>query len=123
MAINLVDSIYNDKNDIQVVNCQNNGAIDFMGDTDVIEITARVGKNGATPIKANFKNEHIKEYMLMMKAYEKHAVKAALTGDKDEAMRALMINPLIWDYKKGLACFNEMLEAHKTHLPQFFKDK
>ena len=121
VAINLVDSIYNDKNDVQVVNCQNNGAIDFMADTDVIEIAARIGKNGATPIKAKFQNEHIKEYMLMMKAYEKHSVNAALTGDRDEAMRALMINPLVWDYKKGYACFNEMLEAHKPYLPQFFK--
>lgn len=122
VAINLVDSIYNDRNDIHVVNCMNNGAIDFMEDTDVIEISARIGKDGATPIKANFKNEHIKQYMLMMKAYEKHAVKAALTGDRDEAMRALMINPLVWDYKKGYACFNEMLEAHKPYLPQFFKE-
>ena len=121
VAINLVDSIYNDKNDVQVVNCQNNGAIDFMADTDVIEIAARIGKDGATPIKAKFQNEHIKEYMLMMKAYEKHSVNAALTGDRDEAMRALMINPLVWDYKKGYACFNEMLEAHKPYLPQFFK--
>lgn len=123
VALNLVDSIYNDKNDIQVVNCMNMGAIDFMEDTDVIEISARIGKNGATPIKANFENEHIKQYMLLMKAYEKHSVNAALNGDVDEAMRALMINPLVWDYKKGYACFNEMLEAHKAHLPQFFKDK
>lgn len=122
VAINLVDSIYNDRNDIHVVNCMNMGAIDFMEDTDVIEISARVGKNGATPIKANFKNEHIKEYMLLMKAYEKHSVKAALNGDRDEAMRALMINPLVWDYKKAHACFNEMLEAHKPYLPQFFKE-
>src|SRR5690606_29411640 len=112
VAINLVDSIYNDKNDVQVVNCKNNKAINFMADTDVIEIAARIGKNGATPIKAKFENEHIKQYMLMMKAYEKHSVNAALTGDRDEAMRALMINPLVWDYKRGYACFNEMLEAH-----------
>lgn len=123
VAINLVDSIYNDKNDIQVVNILNKGAIDFMDDNDVVEISARIGKNGATPIKTNFKNEHIKEYMKLMKAYEKHSVNAALNGDEDEAMRALMINPLVWDYKKAYSCFQELKEAHKVHLPQFFKEK
>ena len=71
--------------------------------------------------KAKFKNDHIKEYMLMMKAYEKHAVQAAINGDIDEAVRALLINPLVGDYKSFYPCFMEMLEAHKTYLPQFFK--
>ena len=48
-------------------------------------------------------------------------VKAALTGDVDEAIRALMINPLVFDYKKAKPCFEEMKEAHKHYLPQFFK--
>ncbi|MDD3171351.1 MAG: 6-phospho-beta-glucosidase [Bacilli bacterium] len=121
VAINLVDSIYNDKNDIQVVNILNNGAIPFMADNDAVEVCAIIGKDGAKPIKTNFNNEHIKEYMLMMKAYEKHAVKAALTGDEDEAIRALLINPLVLDYKKLYPCFQELKEVHKAHLPQFFK--
>lgn len=121
VAINLVNSIYNDTNDIQVVNCLNNGAIPFMQDNDAVEVCARIGKNGAQVIKTNCQNEHIKEYMLMIKAYEKHAVRAALTGDEDEAMRALLINPLVGDYKKAKPCFDELKEAHKAHLPQFFK--
>ncbi|HOD61160.1 MAG TPA: 6-phospho-beta-glucosidase [Bacilli bacterium] len=121
VAVNLVDSIYNDKNDIQVVNILNKGAIPFMNDNDAVEVCAVIGKDGAKPIKTHFQNEHIKEYMLMMKAYEKHAVTAALTGDEDEAIRALMINPLVFDYKKLYPCFQELKEAHKAHLPQFFK--
>lgn len=122
-AINLVDSIYNDKRDVQVVNVLNNGAIDFMRDDDAIEISAIIGKDGATPIKANFKNEHIKEYMLLIKAYERHAVEAALTGDDDAAMRALMINPLVLDFKKAYPCYLELKEAHREYLPQFFKEE
>jgi 6-phospho-beta-glucosidase len=108
VAVNLVDSIYNDKNDIQDVNVKNNGAISFMDDNDVVEICATIGKDGAKPIKANFKNDHIKEYMLMMKAYELHAVNAAINGDDNEAMRALLINPLTGDYKKAYPCYNEL---------------
>ena len=44
-------------------------------------------------------------------------------GDKEEAMRALVINPLVGDLKTASACFDEMLEAHKDYLPQFFKEE
>ena len=122
-AINLVDSIYNDRKDIHVVNILNKGAIPFMDDNDAVEICARIGKDGAEPVMTNCQNEHIKEIMKMMKAYEKHAVKAALTGDEDEALKALMINPLVFDYHKAKPCFDELKEAHKMYLPQFFKNK
>ena len=123
VAINLVDSIYNDTNDIQVVNVLNNGAIPFMADNDAVEVCARIGKDGAKVIKTNCNNQHIKDYMLMMKAYEKHAVNAALTGDEDEAIRALLINPLTGDYNKLKPAFDELKEAHKSFLPQFFKEE
>lgn len=123
VAINLVNSIYNDIRDVQVVNILNDGALSFMDDTDAIEISAIIGKNGAEPIKTSYRNAHIEEYMKMMKAYEKHAVNAAINGDEDEAMKALLINPLVGDFKKARECFNELKEAHKVYLPQFYKEK
>ncbi len=122
VAINLIDAIHNDRNNIQVVNILNNGAIPWLADDDAIEINAIVGKDGAKPIKTNYHNQHIEELVKTMKAYEKHAVKAAMTGDIDEALRALMINPLVFDYDKAYDCFFELLEAHKEYLPQFKKD-
>ncbi len=119
VAINLIDAIHNDRNNVQVVNILNNGAIPWLADDDAIEISAIVGKDGAKPIKTNYRNQHIEELVKTMKAYEKHAVKAAMTGDVDEALRALMINPLVFDYDKAYDCFYELLEAHKDYLPQF----
>ena len=118
-AINLVDAIYNDKQEVHVVNILNKGAIPFMDDNDAVEVNAIIGKNGATPIMTNYQNKHIEELMKTIKAYEKHAVKAALTGNVDEALRALMINPLVFDYNKAHDCFNELAVAHKQYLPQF----
>lgn len=121
VALNLVDSIYNDKRNVQVVNILNKGALDFMADDDVVEIPAVIGKNGPEPVKINVDNDHIKELMHLIKSYEKHAVRAATNGDEDEAMLALMINPLVADYNKAYSCFQELKTAHKRYLPQFFK--
>ncbi len=123
VAINLVNSIYNDIGDVQVVNCLNKGALSFMDDNDAVEVCAKITKDGAIPLKVKCDNEHIIAYTKMVKAYEKHAVKAALTGDEDEAMKALLINPLVGDYKLAKPCFEELKEAHKAYLPQFFKEK
>ena len=61
-------------------------------------------------------------YKYMMKEYEKHAVKAAIYGSKEEALRALVMNPLVGDLATAEKCFDEMLEAHKAYLPQFNKE-
>ncbi|MCL2811883.1 MAG: 6-phospho-beta-glucosidase, partial [Clostridia bacterium] len=119
-AVSLVDAIHNDRNELHVVNILNGGALPFMADDDAIEITARVGAQGAKPVPApGFANSHIIGYMRTVKAYEREVVQAALHGDIDAAMRALLINPLAGDYHNARACFYEMLEAHRAYLPQF----
>ena len=119
-AISLVDAIYNDKQEVHVVNTLNQGALEFMADDDSVEISAVISKNGVKPIPIKgFKNKHIMELMKTVKAYERHTVEAAIHGDEAEAMQALLIHPLVGDYNKARECFNEMKQAHKVYLPQF----
>lgn len=119
-AIALVDAIYNDKQEVHVVNVLNQGALTFMRDTDTVEVKAVIGRDGAKPIPLpDFNNQHIIEIMQTVKAYERHTINAALYGDDDEAMKALLIHPLVGDYNKAKACYEEMKEAHKEYLPTF----
>jgi 6-phospho-beta-glucosidase len=119
-AVSLISDIYNDKNEIHIINTQNKGALDFMDADDVVEIGCRVNKSGITPIPVKpFNNDHIKEFMKTVKAYEKHAVLAGLKGDYAEAVRALMIHPLAGDFNKIKGALNELMEAHREFLPQF----
>lgn len=119
-AISLVDSIYNDKKEIHVVNVLNGSALEFMAPDDSVEIACVIGKNGIEPVPIrNFTNEHVMEIMRTVKAYERHTVEAALHGDDEEAMKALLIHPLVGDYNKAKACYEEMKQAHKAYLPTF----
>jgi 6-phospho-beta-glucosidase len=122
-ANSLIDSLENGKADMHVVNIKNRGALDFMAYDDVVELPALVGAGRVEPIAVKgFANEHIIAMMRTVKAYEKHAVRAALTGDRNEALRAMVIHPIIGDFTTASACFDEMLQAHKEYLPQFFKE-
>ncbi|NSW91246.1 MAG: 6-phospho-beta-glucosidase [Firmicutes bacterium] len=119
-AVSLIDAIENDKNDIHVLDIKNNGTYDFMDKNDVIEAKCIVGKNGAVPVKLrNFDNYYIIGLMRAVKAYEKLTVKAALEGNYETALAALMVHPLIGDYNRAKGVLDDMLEANREYLPQF----
>jgi 6-phospho-beta-glucosidase len=121
-ANSFVESLVTGDGGVHVVNLKNRGALEFMEYDDVVEIPARVGQGKAEPIPVKgFHNEHIIGMMRTLKAYEKHAVRAAISGDRLEALRAMAIHPLIGDFDAASKCFAEMLQAHREYLPQFFK--
>ena len=122
VAVNLINAIANDLNTLQVVNIRNEGTLDWLQDDDVVEIAALVGKDGAKPIPVgHLDNDHIIGLTTVVKKYEKLTVKAAMDGDDEAALNALMIHPLVGDYKKAKACYDEMKFAHSQYLPQFKK--
>lgn len=122
-AVSLVDSIANDKRDVHVVNIKNNGTLPFMADDDVVEIAAVIGSDGATPVPITETiNDHIIGLMRVVKTYEKYAVEAAITGSDEAALKGLLVHPLVGDWEKAQKCFEEMKEAHKEYLPQYFKN-
>jgi 6-phospho-beta-glucosidase len=59
--------------------------------------------------------------MRIVKAYERLTVIAGMNGDDSAALNALMLHPLVGDFEKAKACYEEMKEAHKAYLPQFYK--
>jgi 6-phospho-beta-glucosidase len=116
-----MDAMENDKGEIHVVDVKNQGACAFMDPDDVVEIKCRVDKNGATPLPIPpLDNPHIVGLMRAVKAYEKLAVKAGLTGDRSAAVEALLVHPLIGDYPRAQAALDEMLAANRAYLPRFF---
>lgn len=121
VAVSLIDALANDKRDVQVVNIKNNGTLPFMADDDIIEVAAVIGSDGAHPVPVTEHiNDHIIGLMRVVKTYEKYAVKAAVSGNDADAIKGLLVHPLVGDWEKAVNCFNELKEAHKEYLPQYF---
>ncbi len=55
-----------------------------------------------------------------VKNYEQLAVEAAVSGSRDIALMALMAHPLVADYEIAKPLLEELLEANRAYLPQFF---
>lgn len=122
VACSLIDAIANDKQEKHIVNINNQGALPFMDDDDVVEIAATIGADGAKPcaIRPTW-TRHMVGLMKVVKEYEKLTVEAAMTGSDDAAMNALLIHPLLGDYARTKACYYEMKQANMEYLPQFWR--
>ena len=112
-AVSVVDAIENDRNEYHVVNVKNSGALSFLADDDVVEVKCLVNRKGAAPVPVSkLDDPHIKGLMQAVKAYEKLTVRAAVNGSRADALAALLVHPLIGDYKKAKAVLDDMLEAN-----------
>ncbi|MBM4854994.1 6-phospho-beta-glucosidase [Vibrio parahaemolyticus] len=118
-SLNLVDSIYNNRNSIHVVNVLNNGAINGLPDDAVIECSAVIGSWGAKPLAVGELSNNIKGLLHQVKAYEQLTIEAAVEGNYDKALMALTNNPLVPDIGRAKAILDELLAVNAPYLPQF----
>ena len=81
-AAALVASLHAGTNDIQVVNVRNDGAIPNLPDDAVVEVSARVDRDGAHPLPVDALPPEMLGLVEHAKAYELLAARAATSGDR-----------------------------------------
>ena len=57
-----------------------------------------------------------------MKTYEELTIEAAITGDRGLALQALVHHPLVPSVSIAKDMLNEMLEANRKYLPNFYRE-
>lgn len=119
-ACNLICSIYSDKGDIQVVNTLNTGrAIENFEEDEIVEVSCRITKDGPVPLKIGALPKATNGLIQEIKSFELASVEAAVSGDYNKALLAMMINPLVGSQKLAITVLDELLMAHRKYLPQF----
>ncbi len=120
-ACRLIDSLYNDKRDIQPIDVRNGGAIAGIDEDSAVEISCVITKSGPIPLTVGKLPVAINGLVQQIKSFERLTIEAAVEGDIDKALLALTINPLTPSDNTAKIVIDELLEAHKNYLPQFFK--
>ncbi len=118
-AVRLIHSMYTDKRDIQAVNTRNNGTISNLPAQAAVEVSCVITKDGPKPISVGELPVAVRGLVGYMKSFEEVAIEAAVTGNYNTALLAMTMNPFIPSDHTAKTILNEMLEAHKEHLPQF----
>ncbi|MEU0620184.1 6-phospho-beta-glucosidase [Streptomyces rubiginosohelvolus] len=116
-AVDLAASLLGDGGSpVQVVNTYNNGTLPFLPDDAVIEVQARIGRDGATPLAVPALDPLYAGLIANVTAYEDLALEAALRGGRDRVFKALLAHPLIgqFDYAEGLT--DRLIAHNREHL-------
>jgi 6-phospho-beta-glucosidase len=124
-AAQLIASLHDGRGDVQIVDIRNGDgsgarALPDLPDAAVVEVPARITRDGATIIPQAPLAPEMRGLVQAMKAYEELAVAAAKSGDRGVALKALLANPLVARWSIAEPLLAALLEANRAHLPRFF---
>jgi 6-phospho-beta-glucosidase len=120
VALGLMDALYNNVEKRFIVNVPQGGAMPGYAPEAVFEIPCLVSASGIQPLNVPYIPAPVQGIIAAVKNYEQLAVEAALTGNRQTALFALIAHPLVGDYDIACPMLDEMLEANRAYLPQFF---
>ncbi len=118
-AAQLIASLHSGAGDVQVVDVRNDGALPDLPDTAVVEVPARIDRDGAHPLPLAPLAPELRGLVQAVKAYEELAIAAAVSGDEQIALKALLANPLVPDLQAAEGLLDAIIEVNLRFLPKF----
>jgi 6-phospho-beta-glucosidase len=118
-ATQLVASLATGDGNVQVVDVRNNGALAGLAADDAVELPARIESAGPAPISQPPLAPEMLGLVQHVAAYERLAVQAATSGDRELVYKALLAHPLIGQLPQVEELTESLLAAGREHLPQF----
>ena len=95
IALMTMRAIVHNQGAIIPLDVANFGTLPFLDNDDIVEVPCRVDKDGPRPQIVGPIPDSPRELIERVKIYERATVKAALTGNRDDAIDALALNPLV----------------------------
>ncbi len=121
LATQLIRSHHNDLGQLHVVNVRHNGAVRGWPDDWVLEMPARVDRQGIHPLPAEPLPPACYGLITQVKMYELLTVEAGVHGNRNAAYQALLAHPLGPKADRVQAVLDDMLETNRSWLPQFYE--
>jgi len=94
-ALGLISSLTTGDDAVHEVDVRNEGTLEGLAADDVVEVPARVGRDGPEPLPQQPLAPELLGLVQHVAAYERLTVSAALSRDPVDARKALLTHPLI----------------------------
>jgi len=119
-AIGAIHSIANDVRNLETANVVNRGAVPNLPDDAIVEVGCIMTSHGPMPVAAGALPFSVQGMVRCAYEFGKLTVDAALTGDRRLVLQAAMAHPAHRDLDIIEKVIDELFEAHREYLPQFF---
>lgn len=118
-AAQLLASLHDGAGDVQVVDVRNGDAMPDLHPEDVVEVPARIDRDGAHPVPQPPMPAEMRDLVRAVKAYERLAIRAALSGERSDVRAALEAHPLVGGRIRDVGpLLDALLEANRPYLPR-----
>lgn len=122
VALGVMNAIAGNSQATMILNVRNRGTIAGLPDDAVIEVPALVDANGAHPLSVAAPGLHELGLMVQVKQVERHAISAALTGSRREALLAFALHPLVESVPIARSLLSGYTHAHPQLAELFGRD-
>lgn len=119
VAVSAIRSIATNTPAEMVVNVRNGPALPDLPADVSVEISALVDGRGARPLAQGPMPPAVRGLIQQVKVYESLTIDAAVSGDRDQALAALLANPLVPSLPVAGALLEDILRENAEYLPQF----
>jgi alpha-galactosidase len=113
-AITFNDNFYHHQ-----LNLPNNGCVSNLPDDAIVEVPGVISSMGIRGLNMPPLREPIAELCRRELAYSSLVIDACYTGDKDLALQALLLDPMVNDIDRARAILDDFLIEFAEYLPQF----
>lgn len=115
VALKFIEIAISGKTDSMILCVPNNGTIEGLLDSDVVEITCDIDKSGAVPHRFGKVDEQNLELIRRVKNYERLASEAIRTKSREKAIEALTLHPLVNSYSIAKELTDKYIEYNKEY--------
>jgi 6-phospho-beta-glucosidase len=95
LALNLVDGLHGDGNRVMILDVPNRSSLPFLDEAAVVEVPCVIGRGGVVPTAIGSVPLDAQGLILAVRAAERAAIDAALSGSRALAIKALALHPLV----------------------------
>ena len=121
-VMGVMEALALNRNEVYIVNTTNNGAIPNLPADAVVEVPALVNRSGIHPLQVGPLPDALAAHLTPYCNAQKMMARAALSGDRQQALHAFLLDPLIQktlSVEDTAALLDEMLAVNAAMLPQF----
>jgi len=121
--VRMIQAISTGKREVVIANVANRGSVPNLPATAEIEVEAVTDSCGVRPVYMGEAPLVLKAMLEKRFAWHELVVDAAVTGNRQTALQALMLDDMAIRPELAEAMLREMLVASRDLLPQFFKKR
>ncbi len=118
--LNILRSLRYDGREVYAVNLPNRGSVPNLPEDAILEIPAVATATGLHAMQVSDVSDALAALITRRLASTRLAVEAALAGDRELFVEALLVDGAVTDIAQAKAIATELLDAHRAYLPNFF---